>query len=65
MAGQIREEMRGNHTPLITSREPVGPIRGGDKGSIGDTALTDALCVVAGAWVLIGLIMFSLRGFNI
>jgi hypothetical protein len=65
MAGQIREEMRGAHTPLVTSREPVGPIRAGDKGSVGDTALTDALFIVGIAWVLIGLTVFSLRGFNI
>ena len=47
--------------PLTISRRPVGPKTGGDKGSVGYQALMDSVCVVAGCWILLGLLMFSLR----
>lgn len=60
----VTEETRvGN--PLQTSREPVGPKRAGDKGSLGDQALMDAIAIVVGAWLILFLIMYSLRRHNI
>jgi hypothetical protein len=60
----VNEDTRvGN--PLTTSREPVGPKRGGDKGSVGDQALMDAVLIVLIAWVFLFLVMFSLRRHNI
>lgn len=50
---------------LTTSREPKGPKRGGDRGSVGDQALTDAICIVLACWVILFLLAFSLRRHNI
>jgi hypothetical protein len=50
---------------IQTTREPVGPKTAGSKGSVGDTALMDAIAIVIGAWVLLFLIAFSLRHHNI
>lgn len=50
---------------LVTTREPTTPKRAGDKGSMGDQALMDALLIVGVAWaILIGL-MLTLRDHNI
>jgi hypothetical protein len=51
--------------PLTVSREPVAPKNAGDKGSIGDTALMDAIAIVIAAWVILFLITFSLRRHNV
>lgn len=51
--------------PLKTSREPVGPKRAGDKGTVGDRALMDAVCIVVAAWLIVLGIGFSLRNHNI
>jgi hypothetical protein len=51
--------------PLVVSHEPVGPKRAGDKGSMGDQALMDALIVVGVAWVVLFALMFSLRRHNV
>lgn len=48
--------------PIVTTREPVGPKNAGSPGGVGDRALMDALAIVIGAWVLLFLISFSLRG---
>lgn len=50
---------------ILTTREPVGPKNAGSKGSVGDTALMDAVAIVLGAWVLLFLLTFSLRHHNI
>ena len=50
---------------LNTSREPKGPKRAGDPGSVGDQALMDALLIVLLAWALLFMLMFSLRRHNI
>lgn len=50
---------------LVTSREPVGPKNASSKGSVGDVALMDAVAIVIGAWLLLFLLGFSLRGHNI
>lgn len=50
---------------LVTSREPKGPKRAGDPGSTGDMALKDALIMVGVAWIVLFLLMFTLRAHNI
>lgn len=51
--------------PIVTTREPVGPKNAGSKGSVGDTALMDAVGIVLAAWVILFLLSFSLRHHNI
>lgn len=48
--------------PIKTSREPVGPTNAASPSSVGDQALRDALAIVIGAWIVLFLIGFSLRG---
>ncbi len=57
------EERVGN--PLKTTREPKGPKRSGDRGTVGDQALMDALIIVLVAWAIIFFLAFSLRRHNI
>lgn len=64
MPGSIKTEPEGAPA-LVTSREPKGPTRAGDPGSVGDQALMDAICLIVGAWVVLFLLGFTLRGFNI
>lgn len=64
MAGQMRSEQETPPT-LTTSREPKGPTRPGDPGSVGDTALKDAILLIIAAWLVLLFLGFSLRGFNI
>lgn len=49
---------------LKVTNQPVGPKNAASKGSIGDTALMDAVAIVIGAWVVLFLIAFSLRRHN-
>jgi hypothetical protein len=49
---------------LKTSREPVGPKRAGDKGTVGDTALMDAIAIVVAAWLILFFLAFTLRNHN-
>ena len=65
MAGSIRVEPEQKSNPLTFSREPKGPKRSGDKGSIGDQALTDALMIIVACWILLFLLAFSLRRHNV
>lgn len=65
MAGIRNEGREGISAPLTTSREPAAPPKQGDKGGIGDTALKDAVAIIVIAWVVLFLLMFSLRSFNI
>ena len=60
----VTEESRVGQ-PLQTSREPVGPKRAGDKGTVGDQALMDAVFIVAAAWLILFLVMYSLRRHNV
>lgn len=46
---------------LVTTREPVGPSKPGDPGSLGDKALTDALIIICICWVLLFALVYSLR----
>lgn len=50
---------------IKTTREPVGPKNAASKGSIGNTALRDALTIVIVAWVILFLLTFSLRRHNV
>lgn len=50
---------------LTVSREPTGPITPGSKGSLGDQALMDGLALIVGAWIFLGVLVFSFRGFNV
>lgn len=43
------------------SMEPKRKPRQGEKGSLGDQALMDAMIVVVGAWLALFLLAFSLR----
>lgn len=56
---------RNSPTTLTTSREPVAPKDQAKAGSMGDVALKDALLIVIGAWVVLFLLVFSLRSANI
>jgi uncharacterized protein (DUF2236 family) len=64
MAGTMQRESETPPT-LVTSREPKGPKRAGAPGGIGDQALKDAIALIIGAWVVLFLLGFTLRGFNI
>lgn len=64
MPGSMRRETEGA-PPLATSREPKGPKRAGDPGSMGDTAFKDAVTLIICAWVFLLLLGYSLRSFNI
>lgn len=50
---------------IKTSREPVGPKRAGDKGSVGDRALMDAVFIVALAWVVLIALAVTLHRHNV
>lgn len=58
-------ESDGVSAPIKTSREPVGPKRAGDKGSMGDRALMDAVLIVAASWIVLLLLGFSLHRHNV
>lgn len=63
MAMGIESERVGD--PIKTTREPVGPKRAGDKGSMGDRALMDAVVIVAAAWLVLAVLAFSLHRHNV
>lgn len=50
---------------LVTSNEPSGPIKAGDKGSIGDQAFKDAVLIVGICWAIVFFCVFSLRRHSI
>jgi hypothetical protein len=50
---------------ISTSREPVGPKNASSKGSVGDKALMDAVCIVVAAWIVLFMLGFSLRSHNV
>lgn len=58
-------EENGISRPIVTSREPVGPKRAGDKGSIGDRALMDAVVIVGAAWLVLIALAFTLHRHNV
>lgn len=64
MPGAMRSETEGA-PPLATSREPKGPRRAGEPGGMGDQALKDAIVLIVLSWILLFMLGFSLRAFNI
>lgn len=50
---------------ITTTREPVGPKNAGSKGSVGDMAVMDAICIVVAAWIVLFFLAYSLRHHNI
>lgn len=46
---------------LKLTNEPSGPIKAGDKGSIGDQAFKDAVLIVCVCWAIVFATIFSLR----
>lgn len=52
-------------TPIVTTREPVGPVRAGEKGSVGDQALMDGIVIILMCWLLLFILVGTLRGHNI
>lgn len=62
--GMATEQPTGS-PHLNVTREPVGPKVAGGKGSTGDQALMDAVIIVGVAWVILALLMFSLRAHNV
>jgi len=52
-------------TPIKMTNQPVGPKNAASKGSVGDTALMDAIGIVIGAWLILFLLTYSLRGHNV
>ncbi len=65
MPAAMRVDEGQGPTRLKTSREPVGPKRSGDKGTIGDQAVMDAVVIVVIAWAVLAVLAFSLRRHNI
>lgn len=60
----------GNVTPLKgmpdnPGRDPKAKKRPGEKGSIGDQALMDAVIIVAIAWLVILFLALSLKNHNV
>lgn len=65
MPGRMVEEDSRIGGNLKTSNEPSGPLKGGDKGSIGDQAFKDAVLIVCICWAIVFATMFSLRAHNL
>jgi hypothetical protein len=51
--------------PATFTREPVGPKNAGSKGSVGDVAVMDAICLVVAAWAVLFILAYSLRHHNV
>jgi len=51
--------------PLKVVNEPKGPKRSGDRGTMGDQALMDAIGIIIVAWLILFLLAGSLRRHNI
>lgn len=65
MPGRMATDEGQSAYRLNTAREPQGPKRSGDKGTIGDQALMDAILIVCIAWAILIFLGFSLRRHNI
>lgn len=51
--------------PIKMTNEPVGPKSGASKGSPGDVALQDAIALIVVCWLIVFVLMFSLRRHNV
>lgn len=65
MAGTMMTEESRVGNPIVMTREPAGPKRGGDKGTVGDMAVMDAVIIVGVAWLVLFFLAVSLRRHNI
>jgi hypothetical protein len=65
MPGKIVQEDSRIGGNLKTSNEPIGPIKAGDKGSIGDQAFKDSILIIGICWAIVGFAVFSLRRHSI
>ena len=63
--GTMQTEAEVKSSPLTLTREPKGPKRAGDPGSLGDQALKDAITIILVGWALLFLLAFSLRKHNV
>lgn len=70
MAGQVTND--GSNTEGVTLKgTPANPARSpkvmtsADKNSLGWIACNDAILIIIGAWVIVGLTYFSLRHWNV
>lgn len=52
-------------TPANPGNDPKARKRAGEKGSMGDQALMDAIVIVALAWLVILFLALSLRNHNV
>lgn len=51
--------------PIKMTNEPVGPKNAGSPGSPGDVALKDAIALIVICWLIVFILMFSLRRHNV
>lgn len=51
--------------PIKTTREPKGPAKATGPGSMGDQALQDAMIILVACWLILIMLMFSLRRYNV
>ena len=63
--GTMVTEPNSKTGPLTVSKEPVKQPRAGQPGSIGDQAVKDVVTMIIIAWVLLFLLAFSLRKYNV
>lgn len=62
----ILEEPTKGPPVLATSREPVAAkTSAGKPDSVGDIALRDAVIMIVIAWLIVFLLAYSLRSYNI
>lgn len=61
----IKTDDSSQSKPLTTSNEPKGPIKKGGKGSMGEQAFNDAVVIVGICWLVLFVLVFSLRSYNI
>ncbi len=61
----VQEESRTSRPVLFASREPKGPAKPSDKGSLGDQALTDAMIILVACWVALFILAWTLRKYNV
>ncbi len=50
---------------LVTSRDPVGPTALDNEQAPGEQAVMDAVFIVAGCWLFLFILVYSLRKHNV
>ena len=59
-----QEDVMARDHKLVVTREPVGPGDNTSPGSVGNTALNDALLLIIASWAVVLGLYFSLRRHN-